>query len=167
MALTDLAFWFLAVLGITGAIGVVFARNAVFAALNMAMVMMTLGIHYVFLHASFLGAAQIIIYAGAVLVLFLYIAMLLEMKEDFEKQVGKIQRALTYAVSLSLIGLITLVVSRAGLVSFSPAAENLGHPVQLGEELLRYHVVSFELASVLLVAAIVGAVLLGKRSIES
>lgn len=167
MDLNTLAFYFLALLGVTGALGLVFSKKPVYAALNMALVMLTLGVHYVFLHASFLGAAQVLVYSGAVLILFLYISMLLDLKSDFHKKVSGAQRLLTYAVSIGLIALVTLAVSDGAKLPFNGVAEGFGDPANLGRVLITSHVIPFELASVLLIVAIIGSVMLGKRSLEA
>ena len=164
MTLDAVAFWLVAILSLTGAAGMVFARKPVYAVLNMALVFFALGLGYVFLQCSFLGAAQIIIYSGAVLVVFLYIAMLIAPGNE-ERAGSRASRYVTYALSAVLAAILWKVMQPAGARQFIQL-DGYGDARHLGAELITGQVMSFELASVLLVAALVGAVVPGKRSVE-
>jgi len=162
-----LFFYVFAALAIAGALGMVLnTRNTVAAALSLVVTMVALGGVYVLLGAYLIGALQIMVYAGAILVLFLFVVMLLNLRrEGFSPQ-----RQLATKIAAAVIGLLFLL-QFLRLISGAygaPAAipEDFGGYRQVGTALFTDYVLAFEATSLLLLAAMVGAVILAKRRID-
>jgi NADH-quinone oxidoreductase subunit J len=119
---------------------------------------------FVLLHAFFLAAVQIIVYAGAVMVLFLFVIMLLNLKEEEQRKT----RLLGLVTGLIAVGGIVAVLARSlGSLetgAHQPALE--GDTVSLGHLLFSQYVLPFEIVSVLLLVAMVGVILLSKKKLE-
>ena len=110
-------FWILGPLAVVGALGLVFARKAVHAAIGMAMTMIILGVFYVAQDADFLGVIQIFVYTGAVIMLFLFVLMLVGVDSSdslVETLTG--QRWATAVLSIGLAGILTTAIGEATLV---------------------------------------------------
>ena len=147
---------------------VVALRNPIYSALSLLVMFFHVAGLYVTLHAEFLAAIQIIVYAGAILVLYLFVVMLLNVKreENFNKQ-G------TVAVFLGIVLLteaILLAVSRGITVASPspiPAGETkvVGNTESIGEVLYSTYLFPFEIASLILLVAMIGAVILTKKGI--
>jgi NADH-quinone oxidoreductase subunit J len=162
-----LFFYVFAALAIAGALGMVLnTRNTVAAALSLVVTMVALGGVYVLLGAYLIGALQIMVYAGAIMVLFLFVVMLLNLRrEEFSPQ-----RQLATKIAAAVIGLLFLL-QFLRLISGAygaPAAipEDFGGYRQVGTALFTDYVLAFEATSLLLLAAMVGAVILAKRRID-
>jgi NADH-quinone oxidoreductase subunit J len=160
-----------------GAIGVVAYRNPVHAALSLVLTLFGVAVHFVAQEANFLAAVQVIVYAGAIVVLFLFVIMLLGVDgvEDLRVEPFKIQRPLAAIVSVAIVGLViaAAVSARNAFVAapvISPqvagAADAGAHDANiraLARDLFSNHVFAFELTSALLVIAVVGTVLLSRK----
>ena len=161
-----MTFWILAPIMVAAALGILFVRKAVHAALLLAVVMISLAMLYAVLDAPFLFAVQIIVYTGAILMLFLFVLMLVGVDaSDSLVETIKGQRALAW-----LVGLLFAVVLVVGLVqvSFGTAVgldeANEGGNVQaLANLLFSRYVLAFEVTSALLITAAVGAMVLAHR----
>jgi len=164
-----LVFAFVAI--VTG-IGVIFARNAVYSALLLVVNFFCLAIFYVMLNAQFLAAVQITVYAGAIMVLFVFVIMLLSPASE-DSPLKRMRRQGLIAIPLALVFVGQLVVAIvAGTMSGERAGysldkiNQLGGSVQaVGRVLFTDYLLPFEVTSLLLVVALVGAVVLGKRRI--
>ncbi len=159
---------------LAGAVGVVTRSNPVHAALSMVLTLFGVAVHFVALEAYFLAAVQIIVYAGAIVVLFLFVIMLLgvDKAEDLQTEPLVAQRWLAGVTGLGLLGLLVVAVSRGvdvlttrseGLDTSAPNASGDANIQQLARSVFGDYVVAFELTSVLLVVAVVGTVLLARR----
>src|ERR1700728_4321680 len=156
---------------LVGAIGVVTSRNPVHAAVSLVMTLFGVTLLFIEQEADFLAAVQIIVYAGAIVVLFLFVIMFLGVDQNFhvsaEPLVG--QRAFAVAgVVITVGGLIALMASShwvtgATSVSGAPLAGGNGNVKQLGTAVFTTYLYAFEVTSVLLIIAVVGAVLLARR----
>jgi NADH-quinone oxidoreductase subunit J len=161
-------FVILAPVSVLSALGMVLSRNAVYSALLLVVNFFCLAAFYVLLEAQFLAAVQVIVYAGAIMVLFLFVLMLLGIgNEDVLRESIKGQRP-----AAALLGVLLLVVVGAALLSGaftgggqgSLQAANAGGNVQaVGRLLFTRYAFAFEATGVLLVVAAVGALVLGKR----
>ena len=157
-------FWILAPLAALAALGMLFAKKAVHSALLLAWVMITLAIFYIAQDALFLGIVQIVVYTGAVMMLFLFILMLVGVdSSDSLKESIKGQRALSIVAALGLGGLLISLIGRAtyghqaiGLTSVNAAGNVQG----LAQELFTKYVWAFEVVSALLITAALGAMVL-------
>ncbi len=154
---------------LAGAVGVVVARNPVHSALMLVMTLFGVAVMFVLQQASFLAAVQVIVYAGAIVVLFLFVIMFLgvDREEDIAKEPLRGQRPL--AVGLVLLGLTGLLllgqVSKWTTGQASVSGSDTGAPnVNLiGKALYTTYLFPFEATSALLIIAVVGAVVLARR----
>jgi NADH-quinone oxidoreductase subunit J len=162
-----LVFGVLAVVMLVGAIGVVTLKQPVHAALSLVGTLMTLAIAYVQLHAHFLAAIQVIVYAGAIMVLFLFVIMLLNLRGDEpERGLGWIRPAAWVVGALVVGGVAWTVASDPAPAPSSAeiAAAFQGSGVeQVADQLFGRFVLSFHLVGVLLLTGIVAAVGLVQR----
>jgi len=162
-----IVFVVLAPLAVVAALGMVLNRNAVYSALLLVVNFFCLAGFYVLLEAQFVAAVQVIVYAGAIMVLFLFVLMLLGV-ESQEALTETIRGQRPAAVLLTL-GLLVAIVGglAAGVFDAAPASlasVNAGGNVQaVGRLLFTHYTFAFETAGVLLVVAAVGALVLGKR----
>jgi NADH-quinone oxidoreductase subunit J len=162
-----ITFIVLAPLSVVSALGMVLTRNAVYSALLLVVNFFCLAGFYVLLEAQFVAAVQVIVYAGAIMVLFLFVLMLLGVGN--EVVVKEQMRGQRPAAVLLTLGLLVAIVGAlaAGVFDAAPsslAAANEGGNVQaVGRLLFTRYTFAFETAGVLLVVAAVGALVLGKR----
>ena len=164
-----LAFIVISVLIITGALITVIAANAVHAALGLVATLVALAMMYVTLDAHFLGAVQVIVYAGAIMVLFLFVIMLLNATRPIEARnpipyVGEVG-AVAGAVLAGAIGLLAISWREPRPLAEAAAALGNGTPQVIGITLLTKFVLPFEAVGVLLLVAVVGSVVLVRRPI--
>ena len=159
-----------------GAFGVITRRNPVHAALSLVLTLFGVAVHFVALEAYFLAAVQIVVYAGAIVVLFLFVIMLLgvDKAEDLQTEPLVAQRWLAGIAGLGLLGLLVIAVSRGaemlttraeGLATSAEGASGDANIQQLARSVFGDYVVAFELTSILLVVAVVGTVMLARRRV--
>ena len=160
-------FLFLTFVALLSALGVVLAKNPVHSVLFLILTFFTLSGHYLLLNAQFLAAVNIIVYAGAIMVLFLFVIMFLNLNEATEPQ-----KPLLAKVAATISGGMLLLIMVAALRNVQPAGYNpatfnsqVGMVDKLGLVLFQQYQLPFELASILLLAAMVGSVMLGKREV--
>jgi NADH-quinone oxidoreductase subunit J len=155
-----------AVVAIVGAVAMLLSKNAIHSALFLLLNMVALAVLYLLLRAPFLFAVQLIVYAGAIIVLFLFVVMLLgaERAEDERDRIGW-QRPLALLMGLLLLGEAAYVFfAGAGPApAATSAGEDFGAPVAIGEALFTTYLLPFEVTSIILLAAIVGVVVLNKQ----
>jgi len=164
-----IVFYLFAALAVIAALGVITLRNPVHSALCLAVVFVSLAGLYVLLSAPFIAAAQVMIYAGAILILFVFVIMLLSPGLDQGR--GALTRqpllagafGVALAVVLSIVGASAVLPAKLG--KFTPEFIAQAGDVQLiGAALFTDFILPFELTSVLLLAAIVGVVVLAKKN---
>jgi len=159
---------------LVGAVGVVTRRNPVHAALSLVLTLFGVAVHFVSLEAYFLAAVQVIVYAGAIVVLFLFVIMLLgvDKAEDLRTEPLVAQRWLAGVAALGLLGLLVVAAARGadvlrtrseGLDTALDGASGDANIQQLARSVFGDYVVAFELTSVLLVVAVVGTVMLARK----
>lgn len=160
---------------LVGAIGVIVRNNPVHAALSLVLTLFGIAVLFVAQEAHFLAAVQVIVYAGAIVVLFLFVIMLLgvDRTEDIKIEPFRIQRPLAAVVGLGVIGLVVASVAASrdaigvgtgsGLDIPTVTGDNDSNIRQIARNLFEDHVFAFELTSVLLVVAVVGSVMLTRR----
>jgi len=160
-----IAFWVLGPLALAGGLGMVFARNAVHSALWLVLTMLCLGALYMVQQAPFLGFVQIIVYTGAIMMLFLFVLMLAG--KDSVDSVVEVLRGQRIAAALAGVGLAGLMVATLGramqgVTSIGLVEVNAGgrNVINLGRELFTDYLFPFELTSALLITAAVGAMVL-------
>ena len=157
-----------------GALGVVTRSNPVHAAMSLVLTLFGIAVMFVSHNAHFLAAVQVIVYAGAIVVLFLFVIMLLgvDRSEDLSVEPITAQRPLAIIVGGGLVAIITaaIVTSRTGLSVVGPGINETtmespdANIRQLARSIFRDNVFAFELTSVLLLVAVVGTVIMARRS---
>jgi len=155
-------FFAAAAVAVISALVAVSHRDPVVNVLSLVVTMFCVAVGYALLGASFLAAAQVLVYAGAILVLFLFVVMLLNAPVDRPAQEPRpFQRVGGGLTALALgLGAVVLLLAFRGEAAGAPAAAT---GVQIGRQLLGPHLFAFELVSILLLAALVGALVLVKR----
>ncbi|HEX4703144.1 MAG TPA: NADH-quinone oxidoreductase subunit J [Pseudonocardiaceae bacterium] len=161
-----ITFWILGPLAVAGALGMLFARNAVHSALWLVLTMLSLGVLYMVQQAPFLGFVQIIVYTGAIMMLFLFVLMMVGRdSSDSVVEVLRGQRLWAGILGVGLAGLVVGIVFRslnlvtaAGLAG--PNGTGGGNVAQIGRSLFTDFLFPFELTSALLITAAVGAMIL-------
>jgi NADH-quinone oxidoreductase subunit J len=165
--MSEFAFYFLAVASILSALLMVTARNPVHSVLYLILAFFCIAGQYVLLNAQFLAVVHIIVYAGAIMVLFLFVLMLLNLNKDSEPQKSTLWKSVG-AVAAGLL-LVTLAGAlRGATLRNQPVLtgnSELGLVKNLGKVLFTDFVVPFEISGILFLAAMVGAVLVGKNDI--
>lgn len=153
---------------IAGALGVILRPNPVHAAMSLVLTLFGVAVHFVALEAHFLAAVQVIVYAGAIVVLFLFVIMLLgvDKSEDLSIEPFPIQRPLAVVIGVGVAGLVIAAIARAkDTISQAPALDAAGDQNirALARNLFGDHVFAFEFTSILLVVAVAGTVLLTRK----
>jgi NADH-quinone oxidoreductase subunit J len=160
----EIAFWVLAPLALIGAIGMVLARNAVHSALWLVLTMLCLGVFYVMQSGPFIGAVQVIVYTGAIMMLFLFVLMLVgKDASDSLIEILRGQRIAAVVLGIGFAALIGTGLYRAlgGTTAVGLEEANAGGNVQgLARLLFTKYVFAFEVTSALLITAAVGAMIL-------
>lgn len=165
MNITQILFWILSVMALFGALMVVVSKNPVYSVLWLIMTFFAISGHYILLNAQFLAIVNIIVYAGAIMVLFLFVIMLMNLNKITEPQRNRWLR-IAGAVSGGCLLLILVAALRDSELKGQVAQVNegnIGLIKNLGTELFTTYVVPFEIASILFVSAMVGAVVIGKK----
>jgi NADH-quinone oxidoreductase subunit J len=160
------AFWILAPVMVAAALGILFTRKAVHAALLLAVVMISLAVLYAVQDAPFLFAVQIIVYTGAILMLFLFVLMLVGVDaSDSVVETIKGQRLMSAVVGIAFGVLLVVGISQVsiGLVAGLDTANSAGNVPGLAQLLFSDYVFAFEATSALLITAAIGAMVLAHR----
>jgi NADH-quinone oxidoreductase subunit J len=164
-------FFILAAVAVASALGMLFARNAVHSALFLVLNFGVVAVFFLLLHAPFIALVQITVYAGAIMVLFLFVIMLLG-AEMLRGQSGVLrwQPVAALVLALAFVGVMTYVFVAQGTVGAPPAlpaeaAREFGGPEQVGLTLYRDYLLPFELTSILLLVAMIGAVVLTRGEV--
>ncbi len=161
-------FSFLGALVIVGSIGTVWSRNPVTSALFLVLNFFALGGIYLLLEAQFIAVVQVIVYAGAIMVLFLFTIMLLNLdderalkeKFDLQKGIGLLLGAVLLVEFLYILGLKVNLPDKPS--TLTPL--ELGEAKNIGRELITNFLFPFEIVSVLLLLAVIGAIVLAKKN---
>lgn len=162
MDTASLIFYLLAALLVTTSLMVVFLRNVVHCAMALVASLLLIAVLFVTLHAPMVGILQVMVYAGAIMVLFLFVIMFLN-PAALERQ-GGLWWGFGTILGLMLVGVLVPMVATNDLPADPVAATELfGSPEMLAKSLFNDYVLPFEIASVLLLVAIIGAVVLAKR----
>lgn len=163
--MADLIFIALAFFAITGAIAMIVYQSPMYSALGVLVTMMSVAGMFALLNATFLFLVQIIVYAGAIMTLILFILMFLNIKdEDLPKEPNKYKLiALGVAIVIPLNILVLKAISNLPSKDLSISDTDFGDIKPVGLELYNNWIISFELISILLLIALVGSVVLAKK----
>jgi len=143
-------------------LGLIFFKNQIYNALCLIVTLSALGGIFALLNAPFIAVVQIIIYAGAIMVLFVFVIMTINLKKGLPPERKKWPARLAIIIGIILFLELLLAILRVGRL-FPPSASPAGTPANLGELLFSTFIYPFEITSVLIVAALVGAIVLGKK----
>ncbi len=169
MSFEQVVFFFLAVLAAFSAVMMILQRNPVNSALYLILNFFCLGGLYLTLNAQFIAMVQVLVYAGAIMVLFLFVIMLLNLGDDrrLREHLGlRMYLGIGFSVALVLeLLFIFLFRSSKSVLQQSPNAAEMGTVEYVGKVLFTRFLFPFEVTSLLLLAAIVGAVILAKKKI--
>ena len=163
--MADLVFIALAFLAISGAIAMIVNRNPMYSALGILITMLSVAGMFALLNATFLFLVQIIVYAGAIMTLILFILMFLNIKEeDLPKEPNKYKFMVLGAfIMIPLNVLVLKAVSKLPAKDLSISDTNFGDIKPIGLELYNNWFIAFELISILLLIALIGSVVLAKK----
>ncbi|BBZ45317.1 NADH-quinone oxidoreductase subunit J [Mycobacterium parmense] len=160
------AFWVLGALALVGALGVVLAANAVYSAMFLAMTMIVLAVFYMVQDAVFLGVVQVVVYTGAVMMLFLFVLMLIgvDSAESLKETLhGQRVAAVTAGVGFGVLLIATIGSAATGGFAGLTTANAGGNVEGLAALIFSRYLWAFELTSALLITAAVGAMVLAHR----
>ena len=164
-ALPDILFYIFAALTLGCGAMVLVSRNPVNSAMFLVLGIASLAGLFVLLHAFFLAAVQVLVYAGAVMVLFLFVIMLLDLKAEERRKIKTFSAvAAAVAVGAILVALIQGLRSSTANPASEPSLE--GATLPLGKLLFTSYVLPFEIVSLLLLVAMVGVILLSKKDLK-
>jgi NADH-quinone oxidoreductase subunit J len=163
MSITEILFWILSGLAVISALIVVTSKHPVYSVLALIVTFFCISGHYILLNAQFLAVVNIIVYAGAIMVLFLFVIMLMNLNRDTEPQKNKWLK-LAGAVSGGILLLVMVAALRSTEQKMTELGTgDIGLIQNLGKVLFTDYVVPFEIASILFLSAMVGAVVIGKK----
>jgi NADH-quinone oxidoreductase subunit J len=159
-------FWILAVLAVSAALAMILVRQAVHCALMLAVVMLSLAVMYAMQGAPFLAFVQVIVYTGAVLMLFLFVVMLIGVTSaESLKETIKGQRLWAGLAGIAFAALLIVGIGHAAIGTAAPvtSAQNTGNLTGLAQLIFTTYVYPFEITSALLITAALGAMVLAHR----
>ncbi len=160
----QLIFYILSAVTVLSALVVVFVRSPMYSVLSLIVCFFTIAGHYIFLNAQFLAVTHLIVYAGAIMVLFLFVVMLLNLNKESEPvKSARLKIAATVAGGMLFVTLLASYRTvRIGQFNF-PADNQGGLVESIGMRLFTDYLIPFEVSSVLFLSAMIGAVLLAKK----
>ena len=165
MSIEFVLFFILAIAAIVTALGMLISRSAVYAALYLVLNFSTVALFYILLNAPFIAMSQISVYAGAIMVLFLFVIMLLGTELLPRTNVLPWQRPVAVLLALLLAGEAVYLLFVRGTTSGAIAqpVESFGSPRDVGLALFNQYLLPFEITSILLLVAMVGAIVLARQ----
>jgi NADH-quinone oxidoreductase subunit J len=166
---TDVLFYFFAALTLLCSLLVVanpFSRNPVTSAMFLVLTIISMAGLFVLLHAFFLAAVQVLVYAGAVMVLFLFVIMLLDLKEEERRKIKKLGLVAGLVSVGAIAGILIKSLSKAQPSSAPADFQHEGATIPLGKTLFTQYLLPFEIVSLLLLVAMVGVILLSKKDLK-
>ncbi|HEX5555123.1 MAG TPA: NADH-quinone oxidoreductase subunit J [Chitinophagaceae bacterium] len=163
MSLQVILFWILAVISILSAIGVVVAKNPVHSVLLLIVTFFTIAGFYIMLNAQFLAVVHIIVYAGAIMVLFLFVIMLMNLNASFEPQKNNLVKFAGVISGGLLLIVLVAALRKADTGLLIQGSSGIGLVRNLGKTLFKDFVMPFEVSSILFLSAMIGAIVIGKK----
>jgi NADH-quinone oxidoreductase subunit J len=160
-------FYVFGSLAVASGLLMVLQRNPVTAAMNLVVTMFSLAALFVLLNAHFLAVIQLLVYAGAIMVLFVFVIMLLNLQDEELRPRGRsFTHVLSVAVVLFALAQLWELLSRTSTLRAEPVDAVFGTTAEMGRLLFSDYLFPFEIVSILILAAIVGAVVLAKRRLD-
>jgi len=169
MEITEILFYVLSALTVLSALLMVFSKSAVNSILYLIITFFCISGHYILLNAQFLAIVNIIVYAGAIMVLFLFVVMLMNLNQE-KKTFGKPAKLLAATLTCALFIALTVGIIFGQKEATTQAVQlyegEIGLINNLGQLLYSEYVLPFELSSILFISAMIGAVILSKKDEE-
>jgi NADH-quinone oxidoreductase subunit J len=164
--MSSIVFLVLAVLTLASALMVVFSKSPIYSVLWLVICFFSITGHYILLDAHFLAIVNLIVYAGAIMVLFLFVIMLLNLNKETEPH-----KPFLLKLAAVVSGCLLMLILAASLKDFSISntaaiTDGFGTAKEVGSILFKKFLLPFEVASILFISAMVGAVILGKKSVN-
>ncbi len=159
----EILFYICAAVAVLAALNVVLQRTPVYSALSLILVLCLLAVIYLLLGAEFIAVIQVIVYAGAIMVLFVFVIMLLNAGREVPSERSRLARWLGIPLVIGFLLELLWVVWNQFPSGTAPAADFDAGPTAIGHLLFRNYVLPFEVTSVLILVAILGAVVLAKK----
>jgi NADH-quinone oxidoreductase subunit J len=165
MTIDLIAFYILAAIAVAAALGMLLSRNAVYSALFLILNFVTIAVFYLILGGAFIAMAQVTVYAGAIMVLFLFVIMLLGAEQLGGGPTLGWQRPLAIVLGIALLVETAFIfTTRTDLLPELPVPlADFGSPAAIGEVLFNRYLLPFEVTSVLLLIAMIGALVLTRN----
>jgi len=165
MGVTPVLFWVLSVMSLFSALMVITSKNPMHSVIWLIIVFFAISGHYLLLNAQFLAIVNIIVYAGAIMVLFLYVLMLMDLKKETEPPKNRWLKLAGAVAGGSLLLVLIAALKKADIVNqiAETRTGDIGLIENLGKVLFNDYVVPFEISSILFLSAMVGAVVIGKK----
>jgi NADH-quinone oxidoreductase subunit J len=166
MDIGSIAFYVLSVLALAGAVGLIISRNPIYSLLFLVLNFFAIGGLFLTLNAEFLFAIQIIVYAGAIMVLFLFVVMLLNLNESSPEEFRyDWKRGASFVLGAAFLAEMLYAFTSIGQLRGGPKANfTLGKVEPIGKLLMTDYLFPFEMISVILLAALIGAIVIAKKS---
>jgi NADH-quinone oxidoreductase subunit J len=162
--LESILFWSLAVLSIASGIAVITNRNPMYSVLLLVINFFCIGGLYLTLNAEFIAVVQIIVYAGAIMVLFLFVIMLLNLgNEETLEPTYDAKKGLAFLLGLAFLAEMLVAMKDFAALSSAKDTFDYGKVEKIGTQLMTQYVYPFEMISVILLAALIGALLIAKK----
>jgi NADH-quinone oxidoreductase subunit J len=165
--ITQWLFGIISFLSIMFALMVVFTRNPINSVLYLVLTFFCIAAHYLVLNAQFLAVVHIAVYAGAIMVLFLFVIMLMNLNQDSEPQKTMVSKLIAGIIGgLLLVVLVGALKGTEQILLSQSGHSEIGLVKNLGRVLFREYLFPFEIVSILLLSALVGAIMIGKKEIK-
>jgi NADH-quinone oxidoreductase subunit J len=167
--MTEVLFFISAFVAIAGAVGVIALKNPFNSVLSLVVHLIALAMLFLLLHSEFVAAAQVVVYAGAVMVLYVFVSAYVGEEGETWTSGGRIQRIFALLLAGALGAELLIALLGSGLKGLADSSElptlraGFGSAAAIGDLLLTKYLLAFEAASILLLSAAVGAVLLARR----
>jgi NADH-quinone oxidoreductase subunit J len=158
-----IAWYILSAVILLSALFVILNKNPMYSVLALVFTFFCISGHYLLLNAQFLFAVNIIVYAGAIMVLFLYVIMMLDLRKNLPESKSNLVKVGGIATGAVLLAVLLLILRSNNFATSGQIPTNTGLVENLGMTLYTQYLLPFELISVLFFVALVGAVMLGKR----
>ena len=165
MGITPILFWILSVMALFSALMVITSKNPMHSVIWLIIVFFAISGHYLLMNAQFLAIVNIIVYAGAIMVLFLYVLMLMDLKKETEPQKNRWLKIAGAVAGGSLLLVLIAALKKTDIDQGIAETRlgDIGLIENLGKILFSEYVVPFEISSILFLSAMVGAVVIGKK----
>jgi NADH-quinone oxidoreductase subunit J len=165
--MTQFLFYFLSFVAVSAGLMVITAKNPVHSVLYLIIAFFAIAGHYILLNAQFLAIVHIIVYAGAIMVLFLSVIMLLNLNKDNEPAKSNVLKlAAAVAAGLLLVTFTGTLKGTESIIAAQPYDDQIGYVKALGKVLFNDFLLPFEVSALLLLSAIIGAVVLVKHDLK-